>query len=219
MRTSLKENYYSTANKENVVQNFNRQNLPKEPLNPSEEEKISDHSSKRPTEKPRKQYQEITIQEDTTKMVARKQKRIVESFKVKNIKFNKAFWREILANDLNREASFVEYHPSEHSYKVKPAYLSKVKEVLVQQILRFGIAYDVINVPFGYTLTTLSLKNFLEHNYYSEEIINALLFLYQNQANQNGYLLFNTFAYLTVQKVIKTQDYTHESGAVIDDLK
>jgi hypothetical protein len=63
------------------------------------------------------------------------------------------------------------------------------------------MADDIIKVPFSYSVTCISLQNFLTNNYYSEEIINALFMLYIEHAQYQGYLIFNTLSFHTVQKL------------------
>jgi hypothetical protein len=131
----------------------------------------------------------------------RKRRLVFRNFSLKNIKLAKPIWVELLAENINPNISFVDYIPSEHSYKIKPAYIEVVQDLINSKFCRIGMADDIIKVPYSYSVTCLSLQNFLTNNYYSEEIINALLLLYLGHAQYQGYLIFNTLSFHTVQKL------------------
>lgn len=76
----------------------------------------------------------------------------------------------------------------------------------------------MIEVPYKYSVTSSSLQNFLVNNYYSEEIINSLLILYQEHSSTNGYLVFDTFTYHTVYKLVKNPNKQSDCSVIISDL-
>lgn len=135
------------------------------------------------------------------------------------MKFAKSIWNELLSLEINPDISFVEYIPGDHSYKVKPSYLEIVKKLITSKILATGIAEKIIDVPGKYQLTSLSFQNFLEHNFYSEEIINALLALYQQHAYCYGYVVFNTFSYSTVESLFKNPEKASNHRVQLNDIK
>ena len=59
---------------------------------------------------------------------------------------------------------------------------------------------------------------FLQNNYYSEEIINALLMLYQGHAHSVGYLIFNTFAYMSIHNIIAKTYTNFETEIWVNDI-
>lgn len=147
----------------------------------------------------------------------RKQRQILRTFALKNIKLAKQIWLELLSLEINPGVSFVDYVPEDHSYKVKPAYLEVVKKLVHLKMSRFGVAEKIIVVPEKYTITSLSFQNFLVHNYYCEEIINALLMLYQEHAHSHGYIIFNTFAYHSVYSLVHRPEGVGECSVTIND--
>ena len=131
-----------------------------------------------------------------------KQRNLYSNFSLKNIKFAKEIWKEYIIDEINPNISFVEYIPQENSYKVKFAYLEAVRKIIDSKISKYGYSEKIIEDPLRYQISSLSLSNFLERNYYSEEIINALLALYQRHASAAGFLVFNTFAYITMHNLV-----------------
>ncbi len=61
-----------------------------------------------------------------------KKKRVYANFSVKNIRFCKPYWKELIALKINQNIPFVEYIPDEHSYKTKPDYLKYIKTFLLR---------------------------------------------------------------------------------------
>jgi hypothetical protein len=160
---------------------------------------------KRMSEHPRQRLRKIWDKGNECRRSAlefRKRRQVLKNFALKNIQLAKPIWIELLAEQINRDISFVDYVPEDHSYKVKPSYLDLVKDLITSQLSKVGIAEKMIEVPFKYTVTSLSLQNFLQNNYYNEEIINALLSLYQDQAHSHGYLVFSTLSYHTICQFI-----------------
>ena len=96
----------------------------------------------------------------------RKRKQILKTFSLKNIKLAKQFWIELINLEIHPDISFVDYVSEDHTYKVKPQYLEIVQKLISNKIARFGTTETIINVPDKYKLTSLSLQNFLERNYY-----------------------------------------------------
>lgn len=112
----------------------------------------------------------------------------------------KAYWKELLGLKINSDISFVDYCPEEHSYKVKPAYIKVLQDLITSKFCKIGMTEKIVEVPHLYSVSSLSLQNFLINNYYNEEVINALLMLYQGHAVEHGFSIYNTFSYLTILK-------------------
>ena len=89
-----------------------------------------------------------------------KKRNLMHNFSLKNIKLAKEIWREYISNVINPEISFVEYIPSENSYKVKYHYLDIVKNMIDSKISKFGFSEKIIEDKMNYWVTSLSLSNF-----------------------------------------------------------
>lgn len=147
-----------------------------------------------------------------------KQRNLYSNFSLKNIKFAKEIWKEYIIDEINQNISFVEYIPQENSYKVKFAYLEAVRKIIDSKISKYGYSEKIIEDPLRYQISSLSLSNFLERNYYSEEIINALLALYQRHASAAGFLVFNTFAYITMHNLVSNPGTNSDWEVEFNDI-
>ncbi|CAI2364824.1 unnamed protein product [Moneuplotes crassus] len=163
---------------------------------------------KRVSEHPRNRLNKMWSRENGDKgksLELIKRRRIYTNFSVKNIKLSKQYWKELIGLKINKNIPFVEYIPDEHSFKTKPKYLEYIKEFFTEKSKEIGIAEKVIDVPGFYSITSMSLKNFLNNSYYNEEIINSLLEIYQGQARKEGFLVFNTFSYHSIEKLVESK--------------
>ena len=144
---------------------------------------------------------------------------MMKTFSLKNIKLSRDIWREYIANEINPNISFVDFIPTDNSYKVKHSYINLIEKLIVSKIARLGLAEKIIEVEDKYWVTSLSLLNFITNNYYSEEIINALLCLYQSHSHAQGYIVFNTFSYISVHNLIRNSQYKCELEIIFNDIK
>lgn len=148
-----------------------------------------------------------------------KRRQVLKNFALKNMQLAKPIWIEILAESIREDISFVDYVPEDHSYKVKPAYVNLVKELISTKLWRIGMAEKLIEVPHMYVVTSLSLQNFLVNNYYNQEIIDALLALYGEHAMTNGYLLWNTFSYHSVWTFLNNPNKSPDCSIMMGNFK
>ena len=149
----------------------------------------------------------------------RNKEAIIQNFQLKNIKLAKEIWKETIKNDINQNISFIDYSHDDNCFKVKYSYLEHVEKILELKISMFGFAEKIIEIKDKYTITSLSLSNFIKNNYYSEEIINALLCLYQSHARSQGYIIFNTFSYFSVYNLINNYECKCTMEIALNDIR
>jgi len=202
-----KENQPFPVNQGNIKSPFKEETKGNKELDQDEmmrkANEITQSYIKRVSEHPKARLRKIWSKGEECKQSVlefRKRRQLLTNFTLRNIKLVKPYWKELLGLKINPKISFVDYCPEEHSYKVKPAYIAVVQDLITSKFCKIGIADTIIEVPHFYSVSSLSLQNFLINNIYNEEVMNALLMLYQQHASDHGFSIYNTFSYLTVLK-------------------